>query len=297
MSSILPPALSKGKESYQKYMETTSALYSMYKKPSSARLRISLFAAALFLLVIALVRETDTVPSAVKSAWNTDFSKRPSFYEVATKHGTDKVTDHQYHFMYEKYMPALRNKRIKMLEIGLGCNMGYGPGHSYHTWLEYFPHVDLYYIEYDAVCAQKWASATKGATIFTGDQADVAFLNEVIRKTGGGFDIIIDDGGHQMTQQKVSLEQLWKAVKPGGIYFLEDLQTSYMPDYGGDETLGKNPKRKTMMKYIYEMLDDKMRPDGTKHVELTSDLRGIDCQREICAFFKKDPREEPNYTA
>jgi hypothetical protein len=46
--------------------------------------------------------------------------------------------------MYEKYLPTYRDKRLKMLEIGLGCGMSYGPGVSYYTWLEYFPHVNLY---------------------------------------------------------------------------------------------------------------------------------------------------------
>lgn len=114
-------------------------------------------------------------------------------------------------------------------------------------------------------------------------------LRKVILESGGNFDIIVEDGGHTMDQQRVSLEHLWSAVKPGGVYFLEDLQTSFLPHYGGDSMLGNEPNKKTMMKYIYEMLDDKMQPEvvGTKHAGLTADLRGIDCQREICAFFKK----------
>lgn len=37
----------------------------------------------------------------------------------------------------------MRDRPLKMLEIGLGCNMNYGPGHSYKTWLEFFPNVDM----------------------------------------------------------------------------------------------------------------------------------------------------------
>lgn len=33
------------------------------------------------------------------------------------------MTDHSYQHMYEKYLPAIRNKSIKKLEIGLGCDM------------------------------------------------------------------------------------------------------------------------------------------------------------------------------
>lgn len=45
------------------------------------------------------------------------------FEEVALKYGTDKVTSHKYQFMYDKYLRDFHGKPIKLLEIGLGCNM------------------------------------------------------------------------------------------------------------------------------------------------------------------------------
>jgi hypothetical protein len=98
--------------------------------------------------------------------------------------------------MYEHRFAPLRDQHIKFLEIGLGCTMDYGPGASYFTWLEYFSHVDLYFIEYDEECAAKWANKSGEATIFTGDQADAQFLEKFIVESGGDFDVIIDDGGH-----------------------------------------------------------------------------------------------------
>ena len=120
-----------------------------------------------------------------------------------------------------------------MLELGVGCDMTTGPGASYYTWLEYFPHADLYYIESDAACAAQWANRTTGATVFAGDQANVAFLDRFISETTGGdkelFDIVIvDDGEHVASQQQqTSLRHLFKIVKPGGLYFLGNLRTSY----------------------------------------------------------------------
>ena len=237
-------------------------------------------------------------------------SSPPTFHEIALKYGTDKVASHHYWFMYDKYLPSFREQKIKMLEIGLGCDMvssaailppvagkmliqrpptqNYGPGKSYYTWLEYFPFVDLYYMEYDAACAQKWASKTTGATIVPGDQSDAAFLEKFLADAGTDFDIIIDDGGHTMTQQKVSLQHLWRAIKPGGIYFVEDLETSYLPSYGGDDAPAEGWKgENTMVRYIYELIDDKMR-GGKVHEAITANLRSIDCDRQICALIKKD---------
>lgn len=59
--------------------------------------------------------------------------------------------------VYEKYLEPIRDKPLKMLEIGLGCDMTYGPGKSYYTWLEFLPNVDMYYIEYNKECVEKWS--------------------------------------------------------------------------------------------------------------------------------------------
>lgn len=172
-----------------------------------------------------------------------------------------------------------------MLEVGLGCDMQYGPGKSYYTWLEFFPHVDLYYIESDAACAEKWASSTTGATIFAGDQADIPFLKRFLAESGGEFDIIIDDGGHHMIQQLNSFDTLFPSVKPGGIYFCEDLQTSYMSQYGGGWGVPD-----TMMERIKAMLDE-LASSEAKH-DLIHDIWSIDCMKEVCAFAKKETAGE-----
>ena len=36
-----------------------------------------------------------------------------------------------------------------------------------------------------------------------------------------------DDGSHLPTHQRVSFEALWPAVVPGGLYAIEDIETSY----------------------------------------------------------------------
>jgi hypothetical protein len=47
------------------------------------------------------------------------------------------------------------------------------------------------------------------------------------------FDIIIDDGGHTMAQQKTTIEHLFRKVKDGGIYLVEDTHTSYWHEFHG----------------------------------------------------------------
>ena len=44
------------------------------------------------------------------------------------------------------------------------------------------------------------------------------------KRDRGDFDFIIDDGGHKNPQILASFNTLWPTVKPGGLYFIEDLQ-------------------------------------------------------------------------
>ena len=53
-----------------------------------------------------------------------------SFAAMALALGTDKVTTHDYHHLYSKYLEPVRHDQLRVLEIGLGCDMPYGPGKS-----------------------------------------------------------------------------------------------------------------------------------------------------------------------
>merc|ERR1712224_731181 len=62
------------------------------------------------------------------------------FYKIAIATETDKVRKHKYHHMYAKYLPLKKMTTKKVFEVGLGCNMEYGPGESSEIWGHYFPH-------------------------------------------------------------------------------------------------------------------------------------------------------------
>ena len=61
---------------------------------------------------------------------------------------------------------------------------------------------------------------------YAGDQRNEELLNRIGAEQGP-FDIIIDDGGHSMLMQIRSLRTLVKHLKPGGIYILDDMLTTF----------------------------------------------------------------------
>ena len=105
-----------------------------------------------------------------------------------------------------------------MLEIGLGCNMGYGPGASVNLYRTLFPEAELWEAEYNAACVEmsKKKGQLKDIHILTGDQGDDDVLDRWVETSGGNFDVVIDDGGHQNCQIWHSFLKLWPALKPGG---------------------------------------------------------------------------------
>jgi len=84
-------------------------------------------------------------------------------------------------------------------------------------------------------------------TIFTGDQSDPHFLKSLTDKYQ--YDIIIDDGSHFPQHQILTFQHLFSVLKPGGLYVVEDLETSYWNSpgaslYGNSISagIGESPK-------------------------------------------------------
>lgn len=148
---------------------------------------------------------------------------------------SDKVTTHTYEIMYGTHLLPYYHQHpgMKMLEIGLGCNMNYGPGASVWLWKELFPEAELWEAEYDGKCVERAEAKGQldGFLILVGDQGDPTVLDRWIQDSHGNFDVIIDDGGHTQCQIWTTFEKLWPTVKPGGLYFIEDLQVANRRDY------------------------------------------------------------------
>lgn len=67
---------------------------------------------------------SDAAANTLPASWSSKTKpNEPTWHDLATHHNTDKVNPHSYQDMYDKYLPAFRHKKIKMLEIGLGCDM------------------------------------------------------------------------------------------------------------------------------------------------------------------------------
>lgn len=156
----------------------------------------------------------------------------PDLTSLAKIYKTDKWGHHFYTPIYEQWFSSKRYQPVRLLEIGIG---GYAKPHhggdSLRMWKQYFPKgiitgIDLY---------DKSALAESRIHIYQGDQADAGFLKNVY-DAEGPFDIIIDDGSHVQSHILASFQTLFPLMPSGGIYVIEDTQTSYWPKFEGSTT-------------------------------------------------------------
>jgi hypothetical protein len=140
--------------------------------------------------------------------------------ELAKKYGTDKGSDgHLYTNKYSIYLEQYRDLEFNLLEIGVFN------GASIKMWKEYFPKANIVALDINPECLQY---QEKNITIHIGNQSNIEFLQSIINKYQN-FDVIIDDGGHSWKQQIITYETLFPALNRGGLYFVEDMHTSYRP--------------------------------------------------------------------
>jgi len=151
--------------------------------------------------------------------------KNKTLTEIGIHYGTDKATFHGFTGIYDKYFTPLRDDKLTILEIGIdkGC--------SIFTLRDYFTNAQIYAID----CLDKsYLNQNNDFILSVGDQANREYMRNLF--AGVEFDIIIDDGGHGIEQQQVTLEEMLPRLKSRGIYILEDLHTSYEYGYSGNAT-------------------------------------------------------------
>lgn len=168
---------------------------------------------------------------------------------LATLHATDKWNAHWYTQRYAYHLKEIRLKKLNILEIGVGgyTNPNYG-GQSLRMWKYYFPNSKIFSIDiYDKSALQE-----KRIKIFKGSQDDKLFLEKIYGEIGN-LDIIIDDGSHMNKHIIDSFETLFPLLNIGGFYIIEDLFSSYWPDFGGDSSNLSNPA--TAMNFIKNLTD------------------------------------------
>jgi hypothetical protein len=164
---------------------------------------------------------------------------------------TDKWGSHRYTPHYQRHFAAMRNKPVTVFEIGIGGDWkARTAGASLRMWKQYFPKGRIAGLDID----DRSDIAEDRIRIFQGDQSDEVLLRHIVDEIGRP-DIIIDDGSHRPEHVRKSFEVLFPLLADNGIYAVEDIQTSYWPEWGGREALDDPTTSMAMLKGLADGLN------------------------------------------
>lgn len=139
--------------------------------------------------------------------------------EIANSLACDKGTTAYERHGYTQIYEGLIAPSSRMLEIGID------KGLSVTMWKQWSADLNLIAIDNNAECITSSVAAMCDARMC--DQSDVSQLESLAESLGPeSLDVIIDDGSHRPDDQLLTLETLWKCLRSGGRYFVEDLHTS-----------------------------------------------------------------------
>ena len=183
--------------------------------------------------------------------------------EISRKYKTDKENEHEYLETYEKHF----GNTIKREDVKKVVEIGIYYGDSLLMWAEYFPNAQIIGADIIDYSATDYKLSLDGKTLidrsdvllnhpriktYVLDQTDEKSIKDFKFNIGNDCDILIDDGGHSMEMHQKTLKHLLDCVSLKGLYIIEDLQTSYLPNFGGSRI---NLKKNTSMNFVKSLAD------------------------------------------
>ncbi len=176
----------------------------------------------------------------IKKKHNIDLENKnkDSLDALFNYYGSDKAvvlknTDDQGHGFSKYYVKHLNNfkkKETKILEIGSFA------GASAAAFSKYFENSKIYCLD---VNISKFNFSSKNIDVFGLDINNKKSLYKVIEKinlktNSNFFDVIVDDGSHYLSDILNTLNNLFKYLKKGGYYIIEDFKYPNYYNYNRD---------------------------------------------------------------
>jgi len=212
-------------------------------------------------------------------------SQQKDLLSIMRRTGTDKVTQHHYSPMYQKWAGHLSHNNSEPFTF---LEVGFAMGYSARAWAMFFPSADVH--EMEVSCDEDWnrGSTSPGSRghptgphrdlgycrLHCGDATKEDFLEESLAGVKHAPYVVVDDGGHGAEEMRLFFKHMWPKLRPGGMFFVEDLAESYGVPGGFMETTAK-PLMKDLMGL------------GSSIPELSADLESMECREQICVFQKK----------
>ena len=165
-------------------------------------------------------------------------------YQKPIKRNKEKIKGHRYHEFYEDYFYELRDKNIDILEIGAF------KGNATASFYFYFQKAKIISVDIFPDLFRYKSNRIKN---FFLDNSKESELKKKIIEPNFKFNIIIEDAGHYLKDQIISLFILFRSLKSGGFFVIEELD---FPDSRQDmNILNEKPTLRDILKCIVNKED------------------------------------------
>ena len=147
-------------------------------------------------------------------------------YAHPSKRTSSKIKGHGYSIFYQKYFENLRSNNLKILEVGSFHGNASAALYFYFKKSKFFAadiYPDLFRYRSNRI-----------ENFYVNSSDENSIQKNIIDKFSDNFDIIIEDAGHSLKDQIISLFMLFKKLNSGGLFIIEELD---FPDTRKDMNL------------------------------------------------------------
>jgi len=166
-----------------------------------------------------------------------DEKKSTPLCEIMGRNKSDKghvnlqTCKHNYTTCYHHLFQNIRYQPLRIFELGIGTNNPYlpssmgvdgRPGASLYGWAEYFPHSYIFGADID----RNILFQTNRIKTFYCDQTDPNSIQQLWNEPSlkdHEFDLIVEDGLHELSAHILFLEQSLHKINKDGYYVIEDI--------------------------------------------------------------------------
>ena len=147
-------------------------------------------------------------------------------YAHPSKRTSSKIKGHGYSIFYQKYFENLKSNNLKILEVGSFH------GNASAALYFYFKKSKLFAADIYPDLFRYRSNRIENFYVNSSDENSIQ--KNIIDKFSDNFDIIIEDAGHSLKDQIISLFMLFKKLNSGGLFIIEELD---FPDTREDMNL------------------------------------------------------------
>jgi hypothetical protein len=163
-----------------------------------------------------------TLDKCYYDIFNVEVPEGSKLSDIVNYYDTDKHHEHNYlNLVYDNLFLPIKDDVKTFVEVGVNH------GGSILMWRDYFKNSKVLGLDNNLpYCKERLGDKNLDRIELIDLDQSIPEMLDTFSNQYSNIDVIIEDGSHRMCDQQITLGKLFKTLKSGGLYVLEDLHTS-----------------------------------------------------------------------